>query len=90
MTLEDAIFNYLQIKHVASERPEDQAAQETYEFFQEILLEDFKLENIREKEENGMYTVQFTLEETEQEKQYPAEFVHQLLLDIQAEPKFNE
>ncbi|WP_025026254.1 hypothetical protein [Caldalkalibacillus mannanilyticus] len=90
MTLEDAIFNYLQIKHVAVNRPDDGAAQETFQFFQEILDEDFKLEDFKEELQDGMYIVRFIYEEAEQVKEYPAEFVQQLLLDIQSEPKFNE
>lgn len=90
MTLDDAVFNWLQIKYVAEERPEDQAAQETYQFFSEILKEDHKLKNIQVKEEEGTYLIQFIHEDKEREKRFPVEFVHQLLVDIESEPKSNQ
>ncbi len=83
MKLADALFNWLQMKHVAEVRPDDQAAQETYSFFERMLKEDFKLENIEVKMEDSMYTVYFVLEGEEQEKQFPASSVHQLLHDIE-------
>lgn len=90
MTLDDAVFNWLQIKYVAEERSEDHAAQETYQFFTEILKEDHKLENIQVKEEEGMFLIQFIHEDKEREKSFPVKFVQQLLNDIESEPKFNQ
>lgn len=89
MKLEDALFNWLQIKYVAEQRPQDQAAQETYQFFSQILREDHQLEDIKVSVEEGMYLVQFMMKGKQQEQRFPAEFVHQLLIDIEAEPKFN-
>jgi hypothetical protein len=89
MTLDDAIFNWLQIKYVAEQRKDDGAAQDTMQFFEEMLEEDFKLEGIKVEIDEGMYVVNFVYEEKDQEKRHPVEFVRQLFLDIESEPKYN-
>lgn len=90
MTRDDAIFNWLQIKHVAEQRPDDLAAQDTYKFFTSVLMEDHKLAELNTEMEAGMYIVKFIENGTPGEKKFPAEFVHQLYIDISNEPKFNE
>ncbi|MDQ0339141.1 hypothetical protein J2S00_001927 [Caldalkalibacillus uzonensis] len=90
MKLDDALFNWLQIKYVAESRPGDRAAQETYQFFTQILKEDFNLEEVKVTEENGLYVIQFFQNGQEYARQFPVEFVHQLLYDIEQEPKYNE
>lgn len=89
MTRDDAIFNWLQIKYVAEQRPEDQAAQETYHFFTAVLTEDHKLADLQTEIHQGMYVVSFVHDGVTSEKKYPVEFVHQLFVDINNEPKFN-
>jgi hypothetical protein len=89
MTLDDAIFNWLQIKYVAEQRSDDAAAHETMQFFEEMLLEDFKLQDIKVKTDEGMYAVSFVHEGKEREKRHPVEFVRQLFIDIESEPKYN-
>lgn len=90
MKLEDALFNWLQIKYVAEQRPDDHAAQETYQFFTEILKVDHQLEDIEVLEEEGMYLIQFITDGQKKEQRFPTEFVHQLLIDIENEPKYNQ
>jgi hypothetical protein len=89
LTLDDAIFNWLQIKYVAEQRKDDGAAQDTMQFFEEMLEEDFKLEGIKVVTDEGMYVVNFVHEGKEREKRHPVEFVRQLFLDIESEPKYN-
>ena len=90
MTLDDALFNWLQIKHVAENRPDDLAAHDTYQFFSEILLEDFKLTDLSSTQEEGMYVIRFLQDNEQKEKKFPAEFVHQLFIDIENEPRYNQ
>lgn len=90
MTLDDALFNWLQIRYVAEQRPDDGAAKETFQFFTELLKEDFKLQKIEVQTDNGMYVVQYVHEDSQEEKRHPIEFVHQLYIDIESEPKYNE
>jgi len=43
VSLTDALFYWLQMKWIVSERPEDEAARETLGFFAQILSEDHRL-----------------------------------------------
>ncbi|QTH46119.1 hypothetical protein J4772_17820 [Cohnella sp. LGH] len=43
MSLMDALFYWLQMKWIVSERPEDDAAKDTLAFFAQILSEDHRL-----------------------------------------------
>ncbi|WP_202076634.1 hypothetical protein [Caldalkalibacillus salinus] len=83
MKLDDAIFNWLQIRHVAEMKPDDEAAQDTYEFFTTILEEDHHLTDIEVKLEDNMHIVSFVKDEQERSKTYPSEFVHQLYHDLE-------
>lgn len=90
MKLENAIFNWLQIKVVAEARPNDQAAKKTVDFFYEILVEDHSLQDIRVEADDTMYTVRYRVKSKPTEKKYPREVAEQLLHDIENEPKYNQ
>lgn len=89
MTLDDAIFNWLQIRYVSEQRSDDGAAKDTLQFFNEILEEDFKLQDINVSIDDGMYVVNFVHEGKEREKRHPVDFVRQLCIDIESEAKYN-
>lgn len=59
MKLNEAIYNWLQIKVVAEARPEDRAAQDTYSFFSQILEEDHQVEILDVVLDDTMYVVTF-------------------------------
>ncbi|MCI3919724.1 hypothetical protein MO973_05700 [Paenibacillus sp. TRM 82003] len=91
MRLQDALFNWLQIKLVADGRPDDNAARETVDFFEEILKEDhglalFAIGNV----DDTMYYVTYELEGMKKTQMYDREAAEQLLADINANPKYNE
>jgi hypothetical protein len=91
MRLQDALFNWLQIKLVAAGRPDDHAATETLTFFEEILKEDHGLElfaigNV----DDTMYHVTYAVEGKKKTQLYDRELAEQLLVDINTNPKYNE
>lgn len=90
MTLDDALFNWLQIKYVAEQQPDDEAAQDTYGFFTTILEEDHKCQGLSVQEEDNMYAVHFKVDETEHTKKFPIEFVRQLYHDLNGNSRCNE
>ncbi|HZG55889.1 hypothetical protein [Paenibacillus sp.] len=91
MRLEDALFNWLQIKLVEEGRPEDGAAKETALFFEEILKEDHGLELFAiGKVDDTMYHVTYVKEGKRKTQMYDREAAEQLLVDITANPKYNE
>ncbi len=91
MRLEDALFNWLQIKLVEQGRPDDNAARETAAFFEQILKEDHGLElfaigNV----DDTMYHVNYVKEGKKKTRMIDRESAEQLLVDINANPKYNE
>ena len=91
MRLEDALFNWLQIKNVAEARPEDISAKNTVDFFEEILGEDYKLSNIRmESVGEDLLQVWYDLDGVTHKKSFDREMTEQLLHDINENPRYNE
>jgi hypothetical protein len=89
--LQDALFNWLQMKIVVEGRPEDSAAKETESFFEDILKEDHGLElfaigNVDET----MYHIHYVMEGKKKTQLFDRESAEQLLVDINANPKYNE
>lgn len=89
MQLQEALYNWLCIKKVAEARPNDQAAQETCDFFLDILQEDHQLKKLEVKSEADVYRVSFYQDGEEQTKPFPKPLIDALLRSIEAEPKYN-
>jgi len=90
MKLQDALFNWLQIRVVADARPDDRSAEDTASFFQEILTVDHRVTDLRYGKEQGMYWLSYAAEGKEMNQRYDAEAVESLLEAIQNEPKYNQ
>ncbi|WP_028611244.1 hypothetical protein [Paenibacillus harenae] len=90
MRLEDALFNWLQIKLVAAARPDDQAALDTAQFFEQILTEDHGLGDFAiAKTDETMIHVKYVKDGRPKLQLFPRESAEQLLADIEANPKYN-
>lgn len=90
MKLEDALFNWLQIKVVSDARQEDQAALDTLAFFEQILTEDHGLTDYSIiKIDDTMIHVKYVKESRSKLQLYPRELGEQLLTDIESNPKYN-
>jgi hypothetical protein len=90
MKLEDALFNWLQIKVVADARTNDHAARETVEFFYEVLTEDHHITELKvERPDDTMYQIRYTVDGKSKMQMFDREAVDKLLADIQSEPKYN-
>ena len=91
MKLEDALFNWLQIRLVADARPQDHAALDTVEFFHTILIEDHLVRELQITEAgDDMLQVRYTIGEQSHVKSYDRHYAEQLLQDINDNPKYNE
>ncbi|WP_347550532.1 hypothetical protein ABFG93_03020 [Pseudalkalibacillus hwajinpoensis] len=90
MNLQDAMYNWLSIKVVADKRPDDQAAQDTRTFFEEILTEDHHISLLEVKSNHDYYIVHYHKDELKEIKKFPIELIDALLTSIQSEPKYNE
>lgn len=91
MRIDDALFNWLQMEIVVEGRPDDRAAVDTRDFFLQILTEDHDISEIgiKEKDENWI-TISYVRQGRPNEWRVPREAAEQLLIDIEANPKFNE
>lgn len=90
MKLEDALFNWLQIKLVADARQTDSAARETERFFFDILCDDHLLKNLKVVEDDAAYHLQYEVDGTVRTQKFHRELAEKLLTDIRSEPKYNE
>jgi hypothetical protein len=90
MVLQDALFNWLQMKMVSEARPDDGAAKETLDFFALILSEDHHLTEfgINGKDETMIY-IQFVVDGKSKTQMFDRERAEQLLTDINSNPKYN-
>lgn len=90
MKLNEAIYNWLQIKVVAEARPEDRAAQDTYSFFSQILEEDHQVEILDVVLDDTMYVVTFNQDGKKNMLRFERSMVEYLLEAIRSEPKYNQ
>lgn len=89
MKLDDALFNWLQIRVVADARPDDDSAVETARFFHEMLTEDHQLTELTYTVDETMYMLRYIVDGKRKTQMYDKEAVEQLLTAIQNEPKYN-
>lgn len=90
MRLEDAIFNWLQMKVVVDARQDDGAASETLAFFDTILQEDHKLESYTITEPDEFtYVVNYVQDGQNFTLKFDREAACKLLEDINSNPKYN-
>jgi hypothetical protein len=91
MKLRDALYNWLQMKIIAEERPDDGAAAETLHFFETILTEDHHLTYFSiTSTDKACYTVEYELDGATQSERFDRELAEQLLQEISSNPKYNE
>ncbi len=83
MTLDQALFNWLQIYYVLEQRPHDEAAQETCQFFWTILTEDHGVQTVEVDQHDDMYIVRLQQKGVELEKKFPVQAVQQLWFDLE-------
>lgn len=90
MKLQDALFNWLQMKIVFDNRPDDRAAKDTLEFFEMILREDHGLTAFEiERNDDRFYYVTIDGKDGTETKKFDKEMADQLLADINGNPRYN-
>lgn len=91
MKLRDALYNWLQMKIVSEQRPEDGAAAETLQFFETILTEDHHLTHYAITDSTDTsYTVHYELDGALASERFDRELAEQLIQEISSNPKYNE
>jgi hypothetical protein len=87
-SIQDAIYNWLTIKIVADARKEDRSAQDTEQFFFELLKEEHGIDNIIIKKEDPMYIVHYSIAGEDKKQQYPIELIDIMLDQINERPEY--
>ncbi|MCR8641948.1 hypothetical protein NV379_04690 [Paenibacillus sp. N1-5-1-14] len=90
MKLQDALFNWLQIRVVSEAREDDNAARETMDFFETILREDHNLSHFAiVQTDDSMYVLDYVHEGVSKKQMFDRISVEALLHDINSNPKYN-
>lgn len=87
MNLQDALYNWLTIKVVKDERPDDKAAVETTELFDDILQKDHGVSDIIVSTDAVMYYVEYKHQNEVKKARYPRELIEITLNQINKEPE---
>jgi hypothetical protein len=87
LNLQDALYNWLTIKVVKDERPDDKAAVETTELFDDILQKDHGVSDIIVTTDAVMYYVEYKHQNEVKKVRYPRELIEITLNQINKEPE---
>ena len=86
-SLQDALYNWLTIKVVSEDRPEDSSAYDTTKLFEVILTEDHGLVNIQVTKDDQMYYVDYEKDGQNNRSRFPIELIEVMLLQMRSEPE---
>jgi hypothetical protein len=86
-SLQDALYNWLTIKVVCDARPDDLAAIETRDFFEEMLMTQHHVANINTSSDDVMYFVSYHQGDETKTVKFPRELIDIMLNQINQEPE---
>lgn len=85
-SLQDNLYNWLTIKVVSTERPDDTAAADTVQMFEEMLIENHGLSNIQIEKDETMYYVHYDQDGERKKSRFPIELIDVMLNQINSDP----
>lgn len=85
-SLQDNLYNWLTIKVVSIERPDDTAAVETEKMFESMLIEEHGLTNIEIETDEVMYYVHYDQNGDRKKSRFPRELIEVMINQINSEP----
>jgi hypothetical protein len=85
-SVQDTLYNWLTIKVVCDARPDDTAAQDTLNLFEDMIAE-LHLSNIEVTKDDVMYYVSYQQGEETKKTRYPQELIEVMLNQINQEPE---
>ncbi|RSK26886.1 hypothetical protein EJF36_08405 [Bacillus sp. HMF5848] len=86
-SLQDALYNWLTIKVVSDARPDDYAAKDTYQLFNDILVNTHHVSDIVIHKDDVMYQLTFKQDNEAKTARFPVELIDCILEQIQSEPE---
>lgn len=85
-SLQDSLYNWLTIKIVSDERPDDTAAAETEKMFFDILGNEHQVSEIEIEKDEVMYHLHYTQNDERKKTRFPRELIEVMLKQIKNEP----
>ena len=85
-SVQDTLYNWLTIKVVCDARPDDTAARDTLNLYEEMLA-DLNLSNIEVTTDVVMYYVSYQQGEETKKTRFPRELIEVMLQQINQEPE---
>lgn len=85
-SVQDALYNWLSIKVVCDARPEDTAARETLELFEDIINNEHHLTDIDVTTDEMMYYVSYQYEGETKKTRFPRDLIEVMINQINQEP----
>jgi hypothetical protein len=86
-SIQDALYNWLTIKIVADARPDDHAAIETYEMFEQILIKEHGASDLKIMKDDIFYYVTYFHNDNEKKTRFPIELIDVMYNQIEQEPE---
>lgn len=86
MSLQDIVYNWLTIKVVVDARPDDMAAVETKEMFEELLAEEHGIHELEVNVDEEMYYVDIEKDGKLKTYRFPCDLIEVMLDQINDEP----
>ncbi|GLB60350.1 hypothetical protein [Cytobacillus sp. NCCP-133] len=86
-SLQDSLYNWLTIKIISDERPDDKAAIDTERMFFEILGDEHQISDLEVAKDEVMYYVHYTKDGERNKTRFPRELIEVMLNQIKNEPE---
>ncbi|WP_338469955.1 hypothetical protein R4Z10_14200 [Niallia sp. XMNu-256] len=85
-SIQDSLYNWLTIKVVFDDRPEDIAASETEEMFRNLLQQEHGIANMIINHDEDFYYITYTHAEKDSQVRFPRELIEVMLNQINENP----
>ncbi|WP_425515827.1 hypothetical protein [Mesobacillus maritimus] len=87
MSLQDKLYNWLTIKVVVDARPEDTAARDTMNMFEQLLADENGIKSPEVTVDEDMYYIAVKSDEQQKTYRFPRELIEVMLDQISDEPE---
>jgi hypothetical protein len=87
MSLQDKLYNWLTIKVVVEARPEDTAAKDTMNMFEQLLAEENGIQSPEVTMDEDMYYIEVNTNENQKTYRFPRDLIEVMLDQISNEPE---
>jgi hypothetical protein len=87
MSLQDKLYNWLTIKVVVEARPEDTAARDTMNMFEQLLANENGIHSPEVTTDEDMYYIEVKTDDKQKTYRFPRELIEVMLDQINDEPE---